>query len=86
MPSVQQKRRTEEKIHILENDGQSHDHPAERAVDALAKLDAGLDDQKDHCTPEDDLESVDDEVGFVARPLLEEVDVLGEQLVGEKYK
>ena len=70
-------------MHLHDGDDEKYNGAGQRAGDALAELRHPLDLEEQDSGPEDDLEAVEDHVGHVAFPLLELLDVRGEELVAD---
>lgn len=62
---------------ILHDTGEADHNPTQRTVETFAKLEVCLDHHKRHSAPEDNLQSVQNEVCLETSPLLECAGVAG---------
>lgn len=68
---------------VLDHHGQPNHHPAQRAHDAVAHFQVGLEDEERDSAPEDDFQRAENGIGFVRVPALEGGGVFGEKHVEE---
>lgn len=67
---------------IRDKGGKAHGDPPERTRNAHTRLDVGLEDQENDCSPEDNFKAVEDGIGLVGFPPAEPGQVFAKNLVG----